>query len=71
MKSLFLVMSISVLTACQIGFRDDQQESATPTIVDPQIPQKTHSAVLDMSLEAYLYLEEALDFIQENSIRRL
>jgi carboxyl-terminal processing protease len=71
MKSLFLVMSISVLAACQIGFRDDQQESATPTIVDPQIPQKTHSAVLDMSLEAYLYLEEALDFIQENSIRRL
>jgi C-terminal processing protease CtpA/Prc len=50
---------------------DNQQESATPTIVDPQKLQKTQSAALDMSLEAYIYLEEALDFIQENSIRRL
>jgi carboxyl-terminal processing protease len=71
MKKLFLIMNIFVLAACQIRVREDQQETTTPTIVDPQIPQKTQSAALDMSLEPYLYLEEALDFIQENSIRRL
>jgi carboxyl-terminal processing protease len=71
MKKILLVMIIFVLAACQIRVREDHPEAATPTIVDHQMPQKTHSAVLDMSLEAYLYLEEALDFIQENSIRRL
>jgi carboxyl-terminal processing protease len=71
MQRLFLILNIIALAACQMGVSDDHQKLAAQTTVDPLLIQKTQSAALDMSLEAYLYLEEALDFIQENSIRRL